>query len=101
MDQADREKKRSLPSQSAAFRYLSNFHEPEQEKVRTETTKKAFIPTSNEHLSGLEKINKDFCDCLTSVHPQKTATLDMDATLVETNKRMPFGAIKGLNHISP
>jgi hypothetical protein len=34
-----KEKKRSVPSSSATFRYLSNFHAPDQEKIRTKTTK--------------------------------------------------------------
>jgi len=96
-----KEKKRSVPSPSAAFRYLSNFHEPEQEKIRTETIVKAFIPTSNEHLSGLEKINKDFCGCLNSVKPHKTATLDTDATLVETNKANALWCYKGFKSYQP
>lgn len=96
-----KEKKRSVPSSSAAFRYLSNFHEPEQEKIRTETTVKAFIPASNEHLSGLEKINKDFCARLNLVKPQKTATLDTDATLVETNKANALWCYKGFKSYQP
>ena len=54
-----KEKKRSLPSPSAVFRYLSCFHDTTQEKLRTESSVKAFIPTPNEHLTGLEQVNKD------------------------------------------
>jgi len=96
-----KEKKRSVPSPSAAFRYLSNFHEPEQEKVRNKTTVKAFIPATNEHLSGLVKINKDLCACLNSVNPHKTATLDTDATLVETNKKNALWCYKGFKSYQP
>jgi hypothetical protein len=96
-----KEKKRSVPSPSAAFRYLSKFHEPEQEKIRKTTTVKAFIPTSNEHLTGLEKINKNILAGLSSVNPHKTATLEMDATLVETNKANALWCYKGFKSYQP
>ena len=59
-----KEKKRSVPSPSSAFRYLSKFHDPEQEKIREQAKVKAFIPGFNEHLKGLLKINKDMCASL-------------------------------------
>jgi hypothetical protein len=40
-----KEKKRSVPSPSATFRYLSKFHSLEQEKIRKQTKVKAFIST--------------------------------------------------------
>ena len=96
-----KEKNRSVPSPSAAFRYLSNFHDPEQEKLRKKTDIKAFIPAPNEHLKGLEQINKDICGSLNLVSPQKTATLDMDATLVETNKNNALWCYKGFKSYQP
>ncbi len=82
-----KEKKRSVPSPSSIFRYLSQFHDAQQEKIRVHTDVKAFIPRQNDHLKGLGKINKDMCAGLNMVKPQKTATLDMDATLAETMKK--------------
>jgi len=96
-----KEKKRSVPSPSAAFRYLSNFHDPEQEGIRETTTVKAFIPAPNRHLTGLEKINKDMFSGLNSVNLHKTATLDMDATLVETNKSNALWCYKGFKSYQP
>jgi len=96
-----KEKKRSLPSPSAVFRYLSWFHDNEQEKIRTESSVKAFIPAPNEHLAGLEQVNKDICASLNSANPQETATLDMDATLVETNKRDALWCYKGFKSYQP
>lgn len=96
-----KEKKRSVPSPSAVFRYLESFHNFEQEKIRKKTTVKAFIPAPNEHLIGLGEINKDLCACLNSVNPQKTATLDMDATLVETNKKNALWCYKGFKSYQP
>ncbi|WP_457552153.1 IS1380 family transposase [Desulfobacula sp.] len=96
-----KEKKRALPSPSAVFRYLSSFHDAEQEKIRKESDVKAFIPTPSEHLTGLEQINKDICASLNSADPQETATLDMDATLVETNKSDALWCYKGFKSYQP
>ena len=45
-----KERKRSVPSPSAVFRYLSALHDAEQEGLRQ--LGKAFIPRPNEHLAG-------------------------------------------------
>ncbi|MFH1122833.1 MAG: hypothetical protein V1758_04160 [Pseudomonadota bacterium] len=52
-----KERIRSVPSSSAVFRYLSEFHERDQEGLRE--AGKAFIPEANEALKGLCKVNKD------------------------------------------
>ena len=96
-----KEKKRSVPSPSAVFRYLSKFHDPEQEKNRLNTDVKAFIPRHNEHLKGFRAINKDMCAGLNKVSPQKTATLDMDATLAETMKKTALYCYKGFKSYQP
>ena len=96
-----KEKKRSVPSPSAAFRYLSKFHNVEQEKIRKQTKVKAFIPASNDHLNGLVKINTDMCACLNTINPLKTATLDMDATLAETSKKDAHYCYKGFKSYQP
>jgi len=81
-----KEKKRFVPSSSAVFRYLKKFHDPEQEELRKKSEIKAFIPASNKHLRKFEKVMKDLLTILNNIKFEKTATLDMDATLVETNK---------------
>ena len=96
-----KEKKRSVPSPSAAFRYLSKFHDPEQEKIREQVKVKAFIPGFNEHLEGLVKTNKDMCAGLNAVNPVRTATLDMDATLVESDKCNALYCYKGFKSYQP
>lgn len=96
-----KEKKRSVPSPSAVFRYLSKFHDAEQERIRQHTDIKAFIPTANKHLKGLGKINKDVCASLNTVKPEKTATLDMDATLSETMKKTALYCYKGFKSYQP
>lgn len=79
-----KEGRRSVPSASSVFRYLSAFHDSQQEALRQPG--KAFIPVANKHLRGFVKVNRDFLAFLQKNNPQKTATLDMDATLVATNK---------------
>jgi hypothetical protein len=94
-----KEKKRSVPSPSAGFRYLSLFHDPEQEKLRQ--PKKAFIPAANQHLQGFAKINRDMIRFVQGRHAQQTATLDMDATLVETAKSESLYCYKGFKSYQP
>jgi hypothetical protein len=78
-------KERSFPSPSPIFRYLEAFHNGEEEKKRKKG--KAFIPAPNEHLRSLMKVNRDFILSSVNHAPSKEATLDMDATLVETQKK--------------
>ena len=79
-----KQRSRTFPSASPVFRYLAEFHDPEQEEKRQPHS--AFIPEANEHLRALQKINRDFVAFVQSRSPQTQATLDMDATLVESEK---------------
>jgi len=90
---------RTFPSQAAVFRFLEEFHDPEQEKLRREG--KAFIPQPNERLAGLVRLNRWLMAALFSAKPNKTATLDMDATLVETRKRDALWCYKGYRSYQP
>lgn len=80
-----REKRRAVPSPSSVFRYLSQFHDAEQEKQRV--AGKAFIPTPTVGLLGLIQVQKDFLSFVQQHRPEPLATLDMDATLSETSKQ--------------
>jgi hypothetical protein len=94
-----KEGRRSVPSPSAVFRYLSAFHDSKQDALRQ--LGKAFIPASNEPLRGFAKVNGDFLAFLQKNNPHKTATLDMDATLVETNKLDSLFCYKGFKAYQP
>ena len=94
-----KERKRSVPSPSAVFRYLSAFHDAEQERLRH--SGKAFIPASNEHLRGFAEVNRDFLAFVQCNNPQEVATLDMDATLVATNKLEALFCYKGFKSYQP
>lgn len=94
-----RQKERTLPSPSAVFRYLAAFHDPGQEKLRTRA--KAFIPAPNAHLSGMPRGNGDLLSFLQANRKQRTATLDMDATVVETRKASALYSYKGFAAYQP
>lgn len=94
-----KETHRSVPSQSAIFRFLSAFHNPEEEKKRLKG--KAFIPQPNVHLSGLMKINKDLAATVQKHRPMTEATLDNDATLKETCKKDALFSYKGYRAYQP
>ncbi len=79
------ERRRGFPSEPAVFRYLRGFHDEEAEGQREEH--KAFIPAENEALRGLWEVNGAMLCWMQRRWPQREATLDMDATLVETQKR--------------
>ncbi|MGD9159280.1 MAG: hypothetical protein PVG39_12785 [Desulfobacteraceae bacterium] len=72
-----------------------DFEEEEQREAG-----KAFIPSANEYIKGIVKVNKDFISFVQKHNRHKTATLDMDATLVETNKSVALIVIKDSNHIN-
>src|SRR5512136_1142519 len=94
-----KERCRSVPSPSALFRYLKAFHDPEEEKKREQG--KSFIPAPNEHLQGLRKANRDFVASVQKRHPEKEATLDTDATLIETQKQEALFSYEGYKAYQP
>ncbi len=78
-------RRRTMPSASVIFRYLSNFHDKEQEKIRVKG--KSFIPAANEHLQAFSRINSELIGFEAVGKTEEIATLDMDATLTETSKK--------------
>jgi hypothetical protein len=94
-----KEKVRSVPSSSAVFRYLAEFHDRDQEGLREPG--KAFIPLANEALKGLCKVNKDLVGFVQKNQAEQTATLDMDATLLETEKADALCCYEGYPSYQP
>jgi hypothetical protein len=94
-----KERGRAVPSPSAVFRFLSMFHDASQESHRVEG--KAFIPRCNEHLRALASVNADMLDFVQKRSNQEVATLDQDATLVETSKRDALYSYKGSKSYQP
>jgi len=94
-----KERERTVPSASAVFRYLSAFHDEAEEKKRQ--VHRAFIPAPNEALLGLRKANSDLLGFVQRHRLQKVATLDMDATLVEGDKRDALYSYEGYKGYQP
>ncbi len=90
---------RMFPSASAGFRYFNTFHDADAEAERGSGT--AFIPPTTAPLAGLRQVNADFIGFIQSRAPQSVATLDMDATLVETNKREALYCYKSFPAYQP
>jgi hypothetical protein len=90
---------RTFPSPTAMREYLERFHDPEQEKHRQAHT--AFIPEPTALLRGLISLNGAFVAATQRCGPQTTATLDMDATLVESFKRAALYCYKKFKGYQP
>ena len=80
-----RERRRSVPSASAVFRFLAGFHDEEEEESKRQSHT-AFIPAPSQGLLGLGRVNADLAGFVESQARHEQATLDMDATLIETYK---------------
>lgn len=94
-----KERTRTFPSASAIFRYLSQFHNAEQEEFRGKG--KAFIPEANVHLKALTLINRDLISFKPKDNMEETATLDMDATLSASFKKNALFSYKGYQAYQP
>ena len=96
-------KKNAFPSPSSIFRYLFQFHNLREEKRRKSGsfTHTAFIPESNQHLLGLSGINKAMLEFLQLNNQQKIATIDMDATIVESSKEEANYSYKKIKGYQP
>jgi hypothetical protein len=94
-----KEKRRTVPSPTAAFRYLGAFHDEEEEKRRV--VGRAFIPAPNEYLRGLGQVNADMMAFSQRQEEGETVTLDMDATVVETMKEEALYSYKGYKSYQP
>ncbi len=79
-----RERERATPSPSALSAWLERFHDPSSPKAVAGT---AFIPAVTRELQGLWRVNRSLLAFAQEHAPAPTATLDMDATLIETHKR--------------
>ena len=81
-----------MPSSSAVFRYLSKFHDEEEETKRE--PHRAFIPSATDALGGLRRVNSEMVGFRQRHARHTRATLDIDSTLVETHKQEVFYSYK-------
>ena len=94
-----KERKRAVPSPSVVFRYLSAFDNPAEERKRVEG--RAFIPAPNRHLLALSTVNGDLLRFGQQKSPQCQATLDQDASVVETHKEEALFCYLGCKAYQP
>lgn len=93
-----RERARTVPSPSAMSAWLARFHDPASPKV---VAGAAFIPAVTEAVRGLWRANQALLDFMQQHRPTTAATLDMDATLIETHKRDALHCYKGFRAYQP
>jgi len=79
-----KQRTRAVPSPSATSRYLEAFHDPEQEMAKAG---RATIPAPTAGVLALLQVNRALVAWIQRCRPQQVATLDMDATLIESHKR--------------
>jgi hypothetical protein len=79
-----RKRERVTPSPSAVLGWLERFDDAASPKAAAGT---AFIPAVTEELRGLWRVNQVLLEFQQEHQPATSATLDMDATLIETHKR--------------
>ena len=92
-------RQRSVPSPSAARRSLLRFVNRESEAERGPG--RAYIPSPSARLTGLRRVNADLLAFYQKRRLQKHATLDMDATLVETTKEDALFGYKKFKAFQP
>jgi hypothetical protein len=93
-----------VPSPAAALKFLYRFHdETEIEKAQQLTAGKvSYIPAENEPLRGLAQVNADVVRELGRRCPdQKIATVDLDATIIESWKREAKATYEGGSGYQP
>ena len=85
-----------VPSPSSVFRYLAGFHQGGSRQAG-----KASIPKPHENLVGLYRVNGDWLAFAQKHSPTSSATLDLDATLVETTKKAALYSYKHYKAYQP
>lgn len=76
---------RTLPSSSSIFRYLNGFHDSAWDEKQVYGS--AWIPHDLGPLAGFSRLNAEMLAFVKRNKKSKRATLDMDATIVETHKQ--------------
>ena len=94
-----KERKRAFPSPPVVFRYLAAFVNAAEEGKRA--MGQAFIPAQNEALRALHQVNPDLLRFAQRQSPQMEATLEMDASIVETSKQNAMFNHKGNQSFQP
>lgn len=94
-----RPRSHTVPSPNAMLSWLERFHSAEEEARRV--AGKAFIPAPTAALQGLWRVTQALVGYVQKLRPVRTATLDMDATLIESHKRQALHSYKGYKAYQP
>ena len=90
---------RTVPSASSMLAWLGRFHDAGEEARRVPGT--AFIPSPSAPLRSLWRVNDALVRFLHGRCRERSATLDMDATLIESHKRQALHSYKGYKAYQP
>jgi hypothetical protein len=94
-----------MPSPSAALQFLYQFHDEEkieEAKQQRRPKEAAYIPAENEALQGLGQVNRDLIQALGQRGlDQQVATVDQDATIIESRKREALPTYEGERGYQP
>jgi hypothetical protein len=95
-------KKRAVASEGSVRRYLKKFHsEEEEERRKAKGAPKAFIPRMTAGLSGLNKLIAFTINYVQRALKLDTATLNMDATIIRSEKDTAMMTYKGFRGYQP
>lgn len=90
---------RTLPAPTQLSAALERCHNEEEESRRIPG--KAFIPKPNEHLLSIADLNTALVEIIQRLKPEKIATLDGDATIVEAQNHNALYSYKGIQGYQP
>ncbi len=94
-----------IPSPEAARQFLYQFHDEEkitEAKQRRAPGQEAYIPEEKEALQGLGRVNGDLIAAMgQQCAEQKVATVDQDATIIESRKREALPTYEGERGYQP
>jgi hypothetical protein len=85
--------KRALPAAETLRMFLGRFHDAAGERDRVAHT--AYIPADSAGLSGLAAVHEQLLGALQQRAPQRHATLDVDATVIASDKRTALPVYEG------
>ena len=94
-----------LPSPAAALQFLYAFHAEEkiaEAQQRRLPEQIAYIPEETQALEGLGRVNRDLVQCCGERCPdQRMATVDQDATIIESHKQEALPTYEGKQGYQP
>jgi len=90
-----------IPKVTAVRDFLDRFHDPDLEKTRPQReTQKSFIMPSSQPVSGLQQVQSGIVQRIAKLYEQqdralRIATVDQDATIIESHKRNALAHYEG------